>query len=346
MTLSDYMADKVPQIDSLMYEHLMPSVGSQCIYELATEYPARGGKRFRGALLLLSCETCGGDANRALPAAVAFEMFQSFALIHDDIEDDSLSRRGKPCLHRSWGIPLSLNAGDLLFAKAFEIMIKSAEKCSPDIVLSAMEEMVRGSILTFEGQALDLGWIRESVIPSEDSFLDMLRRKTGWYSGRGPCTLGALMAGERGEIRDSLGLFGEKMAMAFQIKDDLLNLTVPATDEAKAPGVAGGGYGKERGGDIMEGKRTFMVIHACPRLSTKDRERLLGILNTPREETTSEQVEEAIALLESTGSLSRARDLARSLLEEALDCLGRLPPSPSRDLLKDLAEFLVVDRKL
>ena len=105
-----------------------------------------------------------------------------------------------------------------------------------------------GSRETFEGQAFDVGWIRQRHIPSEAEFMMMLRKKTGWYSGRGPCTAGAIIADADANMRSTIGCFGEEMAVAFQIRDDLLNLTSSEQDADVAPGVTSGAYGKERGG--------------------------------------------------------------------------------------------------
>jgi len=346
MKLSDYAAEKVPAIEERMLQSLETAPGSRFVYDLAREYPQRGGKRFRGVLTLISCEACRGEWGAALPAAAAFEIFQSFALVHDDIEDDSFTRRGGPCLHRIHGIPLSVNAGDLLFSKAFEVMLNAGPPLMCETVLSSARELVEGSIRTFEGQALDLSWIQEKETPSVDEVLHMLRCKTGWYSGKGPCRLGALAAHAEESLRDNLGLFGEKMAMAFQIKDDLLNLTVEADAAVQAPGVEEGGYGKERGGDIMEGKRTYIVIHALDRLEGAERESLMEILNRPRSQTDQSSVEEAIALMESVDSLQAAEDLSAQWLEEALTVLEGLELGPHKELLRQLAQFLVLDRTM
>jgi len=346
MSLARYAEKRLPAIEEMIFEILETTTGSRFVYDLARDYPQRGGKRFRALLTLIACEACGGDWQRALPAAAAFEIFQSFALIHDDIEDDSFSRRGGPCLHRTHGIPLSVNAGDLLFAKAFEVILRSSSRLPIEAVLSSALELVEGSILTFEGQALDLGWIHAKEIPSEKEVLHMLRCKTGWYSGKGPCRLGALAAGASLSTRDVLGRFGEKMAMAFQIKDDLLNLTVEADTEQQAPGVARGGYGKERGGDIMEGKRTYIVIHALNRLAGSKRETLIEILDRPRECTDQESVEQAIALMDSAGSLRSAEALSEEWLEEALRILDGLSLEKQQSLLREMARFLVMDRTM
>ena len=123
----------------------------------------------------------GGQIERAVRTAAAFEMFQSFALLHDDIEDDSEVRRGKPCIHKLHGVPLSVNIGDALYAKVFEMLAANREVLGCETTLELIEEMIRGSRETFEGQAFDVGWIRQQYIPTEEEFMVMLRKKTGWY---------------------------------------------------------------------------------------------------------------------------------------------------------------------
>ena len=204
-------------------------------------YPERGGKRSRPALVLLACGALGGDPRRAMRTAAAFEMFQSFALLHDDIEDDSEMRRGEPCMHRLHGVPLSINIGDALYAKVFEMLAANDPLLGCEMTLTLIGEMLLGSRETFEGQAYDIGWIRSRKVPDEEEFMTMLRKKTGWYTGRGPCRAGAIIAGAPEAQQRAIGDFGEAMAIAFQIRDDLLNLVSAEDDAAQAPGLAAGG---------------------------------------------------------------------------------------------------------
>ena len=211
--LRQFLHRYIPQIEEEMFSFLVVREPEEFLYRLMRDYPERGGKRFRPALVLLACQACGGDVEKAMRTAVAFEMFQSFAVVHDDIEDDSEMRRGKPCLHKLHGIPLTINVGDALYAKVFEILSANREVLGADVALDLMDEMIRGACETFEGQAYDVGWIRQRYIPSEDEFMTMLRKKTGWYTGRGPCTAGAIIAGAEMELKTCIGDFGESMAM-------------------------------------------------------------------------------------------------------------------------------------
>ncbi len=339
--LKGYLEENVPLIDAEMFAFLPDAEPRNFLYEPMRDYPLRGGKRFRSALVLLSCEALGGEKDKAMRTAAAFEMFQSFALIHDDIEDGSEMRRGKPCLHRLLGIPLSINVGDALYSKVFEALSENREALGDDRTLDLIQEMIRGARLTFEGQALDIGWIRAEKIPNVEEFTEMLRLKTGWYSGRGPCEAGAIIASASEDQRRAIGNFGEAMAVAFQVRDDLLNLSVRAEDAVTAPTTTAGGYGKERGGDIAEGKRTLMVIDVYHKCALDEKSRVLEILARDRSETTEDEIEWMIALMDRYGSISRAEDACWRQAREAETHLNRISASEARDVLGEMCQFLV-----
>ena len=340
--LKDYLETWVPRIDAEMYRFLpIDQEPVDFLYAPMRDYPQRGGKRFRSALVLLGIGAFGGDPRAGLRTAAAFELFQSFALVHDDIEDASLMRRGKPCLHQMHGIPLSINVGDALYSKVFEILQANREILGDATTLDLLREMICGAQRTFEGQALDIGWIDSGVIPDVREFIEMLRRKTGWYSGRGPCAMGAMIAGADEEMKRTIGDFGEAIAVAFQIRDDLLNLMVEDADEASAPAITSGGYGKERGGDIAEGKRTLMVIDLLNRCTPAENRKVRDILDRDREATSQGDIEWVIDLMAGYGAIEKAQGVCRARAESAEARLAHLPPSESREVLKGMCSFLV-----
>ena len=205
------------------------------------------------------------------------------------------------------GIPLSINVGDALCAKVIEILNANRPLLGAEITLDLIEEMVNGSRETFEGQAYDVGWIHQQHIPSEEEFMIMLRKKTGWYTGRGArYTAGAIIAGASSELRETIGHFGEAMAIAFQIRDDLLNLSTSEQDAAVAPGLTSGAYGKRRGGDIAEGKRTLIIIDLLRKCKDSGETEVLSILHEDRQKNTAEQIERVIALVEQYGCIEYA----------------------------------------
>lgn len=336
-----YIEASVPRIDEELFSFLPEDEPLRFLYEPMRDYPLRGGKRFRSVLVLLACEAVGGDPDDALKTAAAFEMFQSFALVHDDIEDGSEMRRGKPCLHHLHGIPLAINVGDALYSKMFEVLVANRGRLGDDRCFELLEMMIVGARCTFEGQAYDIGWIEAGEIPTVDAFLEMLRLKTGWYSGRGPCTAGAIIGKGSPADQEALGEFGERMAVAFQIRDDLLNLTVDTGDAAEAPTGTAGGYGKERGGDIAEGKRTLMVIDSLHSAAEADAGRLRDILDRDRDETLEADIEWAIDLMATSGALDRSQEECRVRAEAAEAHLDRLPEGDARETLREMCSFLV-----
>lgn len=339
--LKIYLEENVSLIDAEMFSFLEEREPRNFLYAPMRDYPIRGGKRFRSVLVMLACEGFGGQKEQALRTAAAFEMFQSFALVHDDIEDGSEMRRGKPCLHRLHGIPLSINVGDALYSKVFEILSTNREVLGEGITLDLIEQMIEGAELTFAGQAFDIGWIEKGEIPSVEAFMEMLRLKTGWYSGRGPCTAGAIIAGASEDQRRAIGDFGETMAVAFQIRDDLLNLSVQAEDAEIAPATTTGGYGKERGGDIAEGKRTLMVIDLLHKSTPDKQKRVRRILDRNRDETTREEIEWTIFEMEQSGSISRAEEACFRRAETAEAYLDQIPATEARETLREMCSFLV-----
>ena len=339
--LKAYVEAAVPNIDRELFSFLPIQEPARFLYVPMRDYPERGGKRFRSVLVLLGCEAVGGDPSKAMRTAAAFEMFQSFALVHDDIEDGSEMRRGKPCLHHLHGIPLAINVGDALYAKMFELLVANRSILGEKMTLDILNMMIVGARTTFEGQAFDIGWIEAAEIPTVEAFVEMLRRKTGWYSGRGPCETGALIGdGTPDEIK-ALGDFGETMAIAFQIRDDLLNLTVSEKDAATAPGGTTGGYGKERGGDIAEGKRTLMAIDLLHNTSDADRVRVRQILDKDRDATTEEEVDWVIDRMAASGAIDRAADECQRRAVDAERHLSKIEDSEAKRTLVEMCSFLV-----
>lgn len=315
---------------------------SEVLYDLLKDYPSRGGKGFRSGLVLLCCEIFCGDAEPAINTAVAFELFHNFALIHDDIEDGSVLRRGKPAMHQQHGIPLALNAGDAMYGLVYEALLANREILGDAKALDVMAYASKVFRTTFEGQALDIGFVARDVFPTREQYQQMIVRKTGWYSGKGPCQVGALVGGASPEEFVAIGEFGMNVGIAFQTRDDVLNLITHSAEEAPTHGS--GGYGKERGGDIAEGKRTLITIEMFERLPQSDADRLHKILSQPREDTTEEQIEWSIALAESCGALDAAVQYCQTHADKAMQALNGLPERAGKALLAELVQYLAIDR--
>ena len=334
--LEEFLKRASAEIEHATLEVLPSKEPFKELYSLQKDYPLRGGKRFRPALLLLCAEWFGASYEDALPSAVALELFHNFALIHDDIEDSSLFRRGKPTLHQLHGIPLAINAGDSLFGMVYEILMNNRERFGDQKALDIISLFNQVFRATFEGQAYDIGWVANNHFPTREEYFEMIRRKTGIYSGKGPCQLGALIADAPSDIFEKVGDFGEALGIGFQIRDDLLNLKEDAGESKE--------YGKERGGDIREGKRTLITIHMLENLNSKDAEKLKTILLKPAEETLDDDVEWAILKAHQLGSLSSLSNEFIYWTKRTKLILDFFPDNDTKNILIDLVDFLMVRR--
>ena len=306
---------------------------SRYLYGPLARFTASGGKRVRPALCLLGSEAVGGQAEDALSCAVAVELFQSAALIHDDIADEGELRRGEPCLHRTEGTGLAINAGDLALTQVFEVVLADP-RLNDARKLRALAELVRMERHTLEGQALDLGWVRDARwdVTSED-YLYMVTSKTAWYSAAIPLYVGALAGGGSEEAARGLLELGLTAGVAFQLQDDLLNLVGNA--EAQ---------GKDFRSDITEGKRTLAVVWALEHLDGEKSARLVGLLASGT--TDPAELAQAVELIEQGGGIERCRELARERADQAKALADELAAAShitdeARDLLVSMADFFV-----
>lgn len=284
------------------------------LYDLIADYPLRGGKMMRPSLCIATARAFGANLEEALGSAIAIELMHNALLIHDDIEDESEERRGRPTLHLLHGVPLAINAGDLLSLLSLRPLMDNISMLGPELALRILEETDLMARETAEGQAMELGWRQEnSTALSTTDYLEMVLKKTCWLATIYPIRVGALI-GTRGQADpDAFFRFGFFLGASFQIQDDLLNL---ARDDGR--------YGKERGGDLWEGKRTLMLIHLLQHLGTDDRERLRAILSSKREERSAKDVAWIHKMMLDHGSIAYARQIANRLAGVALHEFGML----------------------
>jgi geranylgeranyl diphosphate synthase type II len=272
-----------------------------------SDYPSRRGKALRPSMCLASCEAFGGRLGDALPSAVAIELLHNAFLVHDDIEDASLLRRGEPTLHRRYGTPLALNAGDGLALQALATLRENIDLLGPRLADSIMMEFDFMSQQTVAGQALELGWCRDNRVDlGPDDYLELIMKKTCWYTTVLPLRVGALV-GSRGTAElEPMIEFGFHLGAAFQIRDDILNLVGD-------PGV----YGKEALGDLREGKRTLMLIHLLASADPADRRWLVTYLARVPTERQRDDVARVLELMLSYGSIAFASEFATGVARSA-----------------------------
>lgn len=241
-------------------------------YGLMLDYPLRHAKGLRPALCIAVCRALGGELAEVLPSAAVIELFHNAFLIHDDIEDGSLQRRGTPTLHQLHGASVALNVGDGMLALTLSPLLANTDLLGLGRALRILEIVRHMVTITYEGQAEELRWIREGAWDVSDADYEaMVLKKTGWYSFVAPALVGAVVARASSEVEQRLVMFAESLGLAFQIQDDLLNLE-GAFEK----------YGKELGGDLWEGKRTLMLAHVLRHATPEDRDRALRILDRPR----------------------------------------------------------------
>jgi len=326
------------KVDHLILTELLPKSSGvrevDLLYRMMRDYPSRTAKGMRPFLCVTSCRAAGGKEDDALLTAACIELFQNWILIHDDIEDGSELRRGEPSLHKKYSEALALNAGDALHAKTWEALLKNQERLGMRKTLAIMDEFSMMVNQTTEGQHMELGWVAEKRWDlREKDYFEMCVRKTSWYTVASPCRLGAIVAGAPAGVLKDLQEFGTSLGVAFQIQDDSLNLVGDARK-----------YGKAKSDDILEGKRTLILLHLLAVASQSERDRAVAIMNKDRSAKTSADVSYVLSLIDKYDAIGFARKRAAELLKEALTTLGRIRWRGERDaaaMLTAYARFAV-----
>jgi geranylgeranyl diphosphate synthase type II len=328
---------RLGRVSSLVRDRMAPHLGDPHGSELAPlmrSYPDRGGKGIRPALLIATCEAFGGSEEDALPVAVSAELLHNAFLVHDDVEDDSDRRRGLPSLHREVGLPRAINAGDALAVAALR-PIHEDTAMSSTMRKGVVEEWMRMASTTVSGQATELSWRTTPTISlTPDDYLDLILRKTCWYTTIFPLRVGAMIA-TRGQVElDELTRFGFLLGAAFQIRDDLLDLVAE-------PGT----YGKDVHGDLWEGKRTLMLIHLAGEVKGNEAARLGDYLAKDRRARTADDIDVVHRMMLDHGSVHFAQEFGLGIARaaaEAFDGAFRSSwPGPSRDFVRDLVPYML-----
>ena len=270
---------------------------------------ANPGKCARPLICMLSNSAFGGNVREAVMAAMAIETFQNAALIHDDIADAATTRRNKPCMHVTEGLGIALNAGDFALSLVDELVMQDAT-LSDNMKLKVLRELSDMKLKTIAGQAIDIGWARDhKFCLSEQDYFNMATLKTAHYTCASPIAIGAMIAGADDETLANLRTFGIKCGLAFQIQDDILNVSKNSEDDSKDFAL-----------DIKEGKRTLIAIHAINNLPAKASETLTGILNS--EDASDNEIKIALQLIEEANSIEFAKSECEALIDEANDIIS------------------------
>ena len=297
-------------LESLVHDAMSSSEAPAMV--LARDVLLAGGKRLRPLLCILSYEAAGGeDVSEVMDLALSSELLHTATLVHDDIYDQSKFRRGRPTLHSSHGLSHAIIAGDYLFSVGFAKGGRYDLEVV-DMIASACANIATGELLQFDH-------IRDLSTTPEDYYSIIDGKTVGPFSTS--CACAALVAGASQGVADSLYEFGTEFGRAFQLVDDLLDLTGDPS------------MGKPRGTDVHEGKMTLPLIHALTTLHGAEREHLADVLNN----FSDDRWNELHSLLEISDSMEYVKQLIQNHVDRALKILDSLPVSPARELMSEVA---------
>lgn len=323
------------KIDEPRYSYALKAL-NKAVADPIWEFLDRGGKRWRPALFLLICEALGKRKADVVEFSIIPEVIHNGTLMVDDIEDASEYRRGKPCTYRIFGLDIAINAGNAMYYLPMVTLLESKKEISKKTLIRVYEVYIQEMINLSLGQAMDIAWHRglaNADEVTEKDYLQMCAYKTGTLA-RMSAKIAAVLCGADEQLVDKLGVFAESLGIAFQMKDDILDLTSIQFTEKK------GG----RGQDITEGKRSLPVIHTIKIASESDRKRLIEILNMH----TSDQKlrDESITIMQKYESIEYAKRFARRIVKKTWNEANELlSDSKAKERLKAFAEFLI-ERKI
>lgn len=284
------------------------------LYEPLKYVLSASGKRIRPLLIVLSAEAVGGRINEAINAAVAIEVLHNFTLVHDDIMDNAESRRGRATVHVRWDSNTAILVGDELVALAYRELLRTKSKAIAQIA----DVFTEGVVEVCEGQAYDKEFelLRDVSI---DDYLLMISKKTGKLFSVSS-EIGALIGGGTEREIKALRSYGTFLGRAFQIQDDLLDVIADEKD-----------FGKKIGGDIIEGKKTFLLIRAFERATGKDKKLIQSIID--HKGTSKKNISLVREIYERYGIIELAKQSVDKDIRYANLQLEKLRDSQSRDML-------------
>ncbi len=294
------------------------------LYEPIDYVLSAGGKRIRPMLTLLAYSLYRDDVERAMPAAIGLETYHNHTLLHDDLMDNADMRRGRATVHKKWNDNTAILSGDTMLIMAFRHLLA----CQCDAQVEILDLATRTMQEICEGQQFDVNFeTRDDVAEAE--YIEMIRLKTSVLLACA-AKAGALAAGASAEDGESLYAFAERIGLAFQLQDDYL-------DVYGDPAV----FGKKIGGDILCGKKTFLLINALNRADEQRRAELLGLINDKAMQP-AEKIAAVTAIYDQLGIAAVCREAITRFYEEARRCLEAVSaPEEKKAVLWDFAESLL-----
>ena len=318
--LARLLADDLRAVEAVIAAR-MRSEAAPRIPQLAGHLIGAGGKRLRPMLVLASARMLGYGGPHHVHLAAVVEFIHSATLLHDDVVDESRQRRGRPTANLLWDNTSSVLVGDFLFARAFQLMVEAGSLRVLDVLATAAATIAEGEVLQLVA-ARDLS-------ATEETYLRVARGKTAALFAAAR-EAGAVVGGAEAGVARALRDYGDALGVAFQIADDLLDLE------------GGAEIGKDRGDDLREGKMTLPVIRALACASPEERAFWARVVG--RGEVGTGDVERAVAIMRGHGAIESARREAEGWAGRARAALEGLPAHPIRDVLRDLAAYVVARR--
>ena len=308
MYTSEELLKKVNEaLDNLVYDRQPASLYDPIRYVLSI-----GGKRVRPMLTLLSYNLYKDDPLSIMSQAIGLETYHNFTLLHDDLMDHADMRRGHETVHKKWDANRAILSGDTMLLQAFE----RVEECDPTKLPDVFKVFIQTTLEIGEGQQLDVEFETRNDV-TEDEYIEMIRLKTSVLLACA-CKVGAIMAGASAEDTDNLYKFGEKLGLAFQLQDDLL-------DVYGNPAV----FGKNIGGDITSNKKTYMLINAFNRATPAQREELTKWVEA-KEFDRNEKVAAVTKLYNEIGIRKLCEQKMEQYYQESLVYLAKVNVSDER----------------
>ena len=290
------------------------------LYEPITYTMDLGGKRLRPVLVLMACDAVGGDINRAITPAIGLEMFHNFTLLHDDVMDKADIRRGKPTVHVKWDDNTAILSGDAMLTMATQLIAQAPADVMPQV----MDLYNRTAMEIYEGQQYDVDFETRGDV-TVDEYIEMIRLKTSVLLGCA-CKMGALIGGADEATAQLFYKVGENLGLAFQLQDDMLDVW---GDEAT--------FGKAIGGDIMNNKKTFLLINAMQRATGDHKVELSLWLSTPNA-SRAVKVPAVTAIYDALNLRDLSLDAINRYNDEALNALNKI--AISDEARSEFANFI------
>ena len=294
------------------------------LYDAAGHLIVNGGKRLRPYMVIRSCQILGGKSSTAIIAASAVEMVHNFTLVHDDIMDNDEMRHGVPTVHKKFGMPIAILAGDVLFSKAFQIISES--KLSPNATTHLISRLAKACVDVCEGQLLDIKMADEKRIPTEREYITMIGKKTAALFDVS-CAMGAICATNKPKDISNLSAFGRNLGIAFQITDDLI-------------GVMGNPKVTKKpvGNDLREGKKSLPILMAIKLAKGNEKKIILKAFGNSK--ISKSDLNKAVEIIRSLGIEEKVRNQALKYAEKSEKSLTKYKGTAKVELTA-LLDFVV-----